>query len=65
MDKRSYYKAMALNALIVTQQGAVDNEDCSQQDLVDKAARYADLMTEEDGFNELSKHAALFEEHCD
>ncbi len=48
MDKRSYYKAMALNALIIAKQDAVDKEECEHKDLVDDAAYYADLMTEEE-----------------
>ncbi len=47
MDKRIYYKAMALNALIIAKQDAVDKEECEHKDLVDDAAFYADLMIEE------------------
>ena len=48
MDKRTYYKAMALNALIIAKQDTVDEEECPREDLVEEAALYADLMTEED-----------------
>ena len=55
MTARQYYKAMALNALIIAKQDAVDKGDCTQKDLIDDANVYADLMLEEDGQQDKKK----------